>query len=172
MSQAMPDTSWKPLDRVGGAAALVTAVLIPLQIVVFVAWPPPLEGTVSEWFTLFEDNWLLGLLSLDLLLIVDYCSLSADLTRPLRCPETSQRVLDGSSYGPLLRSDSGLLRIEHGLRDVPPQRPVRGRDNRCAENYGPASGADDTRYLRTHCVSGKLRPRVSCRDNNRSCHAA
>jgi hypothetical protein len=27
---------------------------------------------VSEWFTLFEDNWLLGLLSLDLLLIVDY----------------------------------------------------------------------------------------------------
>jgi hypothetical protein len=68
----MPDTSWKPLYRVGGAAALVTAVLIPLQIVVFVAWPPPLEGTVSEWFTLFEDNWLLGLLSLDLLLIVDY----------------------------------------------------------------------------------------------------
>jgi hypothetical protein len=72
MSQAMPDTSWKPLYRVGGAAALITAVLIPLQIVVFVAWPPPLEGTVSEWFTLFEDNWLLGLLSLDLLLIVDY----------------------------------------------------------------------------------------------------
>jgi len=68
----MPDTSWKPLYRVGGAAALITAVLIPLQIVVFVAWPPPLEGTVSEWFTLFEDDWLLGLLSLDLLLIVDY----------------------------------------------------------------------------------------------------
>ena len=46
--------------------------LIPLQIVVFVAWPPPLEGSTSEWFTLFHENWLLGLLSLDLLLIVDY----------------------------------------------------------------------------------------------------
>jgi hypothetical protein len=40
--------------------------LIPLQIVVFVAWPPPLEGSTSEWFTLFHENWLLGLLSLDL----------------------------------------------------------------------------------------------------------
>ena len=72
MAQARSDTNWKPLYRVGGAAALITALLVPLQIIVFVAWPPPLEGTASEWFTLFQENWLLGLLSLDLLLIVDY----------------------------------------------------------------------------------------------------
>lgn len=72
MSQAMPDTNWRPLYRVGGLAALITAVLIPTQIIVFIVWPPPFEGTASEWFSLFQDNWLLGLLSLDLLLLVDY----------------------------------------------------------------------------------------------------
>lgn len=72
MSQARSDTNWKPLYRAGGVAALITAVLIPTQIIVFVAWPPPLEGTAGEWFMLFQDNWLLGLLSLDLLLMVDY----------------------------------------------------------------------------------------------------
>jgi hypothetical protein len=72
MSQANSNTNWKPLYRVGGAAALITATLIPLQIIVFVVWPPPFEGTAREWFALFQDNWLRGLLSLDLLLIVDY----------------------------------------------------------------------------------------------------
>jgi hypothetical protein len=65
------DTRWKGLYVIGGAAALITAVLIPIQIVVFVAWPPPLEGTASEWFALLQDNRLLGLLHLDLLLVVE-----------------------------------------------------------------------------------------------------
>jgi hypothetical protein len=72
MAQAKSDTDWRPLYRVAGFAALLTAVLIPLQIIVFIAWPPPLEGPVTDWFRLFQDNWLLGLLSLDLLLLVDY----------------------------------------------------------------------------------------------------
>jgi hypothetical protein len=72
MSQARSNTNWKPLYRVGGVAALITAVLIPVQIMIFIAWPPPLEGTAIDWFTLFQDNWLLGLMSLDLLLMVDY----------------------------------------------------------------------------------------------------
>lgn len=48
MSQARSDTNWKPLYRAGGVAALITAVLIPTQIIVFVAWPPPLDGTACE----------------------------------------------------------------------------------------------------------------------------
>src|SRR5918997_4944466 len=39
---------------------------MPIQIIIFFAWPPP--TTVTGYFTLFENNWLLGLLSLDLLL--------------------------------------------------------------------------------------------------------
>jgi hypothetical protein len=62
---------WNWLYRIAGAAALVTAVMIPLQVAVFIIWPPPLEGTAIEWFTLFQTSRLVGLLSLDLLILVD-----------------------------------------------------------------------------------------------------
>ena len=39
-------------------------------MVVFFLWPPP--NSVIGWFTLFQDNALVGLLDMDLLLIVDY----------------------------------------------------------------------------------------------------
>ena len=59
------DSAWKPLYRVGGAAALTIVGLIVLQIIVYVASPPP--TTVIGYFTLFHRNGLLGLLTLDLL---------------------------------------------------------------------------------------------------------
>jgi hypothetical protein len=63
------DSRWKGLCKVGGVAALTMLVLMVIQIIVFVVWPPP--STVEGYFTLFHNNWLLGLLSLDLLYIVD-----------------------------------------------------------------------------------------------------
>jgi fumarate reductase subunit D len=63
------DSNWKSLYKIGGAAALITAVIMPIQIIVYIAFPPP--STVFGFFTLFQDNCLLGLLALDLLLIVD-----------------------------------------------------------------------------------------------------
>ncbi len=66
ISQAESNTNWKGLYRVGGVAALIQVVLMPIQIIIFFAWLPP--TTVTSYFTLFENNWLLGLLSLDLLL--------------------------------------------------------------------------------------------------------
>lgn len=39
-------------------------------MVVFFLWPPP--NSVIGWFTLFQDNGLVGLLDMDLLLIIDY----------------------------------------------------------------------------------------------------
>jgi hypothetical protein len=63
------ESAWKSLYRVGGTAALIMAVFIPIQFIIFVAWPPP--STVIGWFTLFRNNRLLGLLDMDLLLIVD-----------------------------------------------------------------------------------------------------
>ena len=62
--------AWQTLQRVGGMAALAVLVLIPVQMVVFFLWPPP--NSVIGWFTLFQDNALVGLLDMDLLLIVDY----------------------------------------------------------------------------------------------------
>jgi hypothetical protein len=63
------DSRWKGLFTVGGAAALITAVFIPIQIIVIIASPPP--STVIDYFTLFQHNRILGLLDLDLLLIAD-----------------------------------------------------------------------------------------------------
>jgi hypothetical protein len=62
---------WAPLCRVGAAAALTTAVLIPIQVAVFLIWPPPLDGTADDWFALLRSNRLAGLVDLDLLLAVD-----------------------------------------------------------------------------------------------------
>ncbi|NMD69364.1 DUF4386 family protein [Bacillus sp. DNRA2] len=63
------DSRWKGLLNAGGAAAITMFVLMVIQIIVFVIWPPP--HTVEAYFSLFQNNWLLGLLSLDLLYIVD-----------------------------------------------------------------------------------------------------
>jgi hypothetical protein len=62
---------WAPLYRTAAAAATISALFIPLQIVVFVLWPPPLDGTAADWFAVFDDSRLLGFLNLDLLLVAD-----------------------------------------------------------------------------------------------------
>jgi hypothetical protein len=62
---------WRALYAVAAAAALVSVAILPIQIVVFIVWPPPLGGTAADWFVLFERSRIVGLLSLDLLLLVD-----------------------------------------------------------------------------------------------------
>lgn len=64
------DPAWKALHRVGGAAAIATVALIPIQLAVFIAWPPP--TTVAGFYAMFEQNALVGLLALDLLLMVSW----------------------------------------------------------------------------------------------------
>ena len=61
---------WQTLQRVGGVSAIIILALMPIQIVVFLNWPPP--NTVVGWFLLFQNNPLVGLIDMDLLLIVDY----------------------------------------------------------------------------------------------------
>jgi hypothetical protein len=63
------ESRWQWLYRLGGLAALITAIFIPLQVVVFMAWPPP--TTAQGYFAVFQSNPLIGLLNLDLLLLID-----------------------------------------------------------------------------------------------------
>jgi hypothetical protein len=63
------DPRWKPLYRIGGAAALFSVAIIPIQLIVFIAWGQP-ESALG-WFNLFEDNKLAGLLAFELLFIVN-----------------------------------------------------------------------------------------------------
>ncbi len=63
------DPRWSWLYRMGSVVALATVAFIPLQAVVYIAWPPP--TTAVDYFALFQRNTLLGLLDLDLLLLVE-----------------------------------------------------------------------------------------------------
>lgn len=62
------DPYWRWLYRIGGAAALFAAAMIPIQLTVFITWGQP--ETALGWFTLFEDSKLAGLLAFELLLVI------------------------------------------------------------------------------------------------------
>ena len=47
---------WQTLYTIGGAAALFSFLLIPIQLVVYASYPPP--TTVTGWFTLFQESCL------------------------------------------------------------------------------------------------------------------
>jgi hypothetical protein len=60
---------WNGIIRTGAFAALAMLAVMIAQILIYVIWPPP--ETVEEFFSLFQQNKLLGLLSLDLLYLVN-----------------------------------------------------------------------------------------------------
>ena len=65
------DARWRGLMLAAGAGALLTALCIPLQVATFIAFPPPTSHSVEAWFGLFNETPVLGLLSLDLLMMVE-----------------------------------------------------------------------------------------------------
>jgi hypothetical protein len=64
------ESRWVGLYRVAGAGALLTALLIPLQVVAFIVWPLP-EGGAAAWFAIFRENPVRGLVSYDLLILLE-----------------------------------------------------------------------------------------------------
>ena len=57
------------LYKIGGIMAIIIVILIPVQMIIFISFPPP--DNALDFFNLFNKNWLLGLLSLDLLYILN-----------------------------------------------------------------------------------------------------
>ena len=64
------DSNWKDLYKIGGVAAIIAAVLIPIEIIVLTIWPLP--TTVIGYLTLFQSNNLIGLIDSYLLEVVAY----------------------------------------------------------------------------------------------------
>jgi hypothetical protein len=68
------EAAWKPLYRVGAVAALVSVAVVPVAIIVFLAWPPPdfhpSASAVTDWFKLYHDNPLRGILDFDFLMLL------------------------------------------------------------------------------------------------------
>lgn len=63
------ESRWKGLYRLGGHAGIAMLAIMAVQLVVFIISPPP--DTAAAFFALFELSPLLGLLSLDLLYIIN-----------------------------------------------------------------------------------------------------
>ncbi len=66
----MDNSRWQGLYKLGGIAALIIAVLLIGEIVVYAVFPR--AQTAAEHFALFRDNWLAGLLTFDLLGMISY----------------------------------------------------------------------------------------------------
>ncbi len=69
------DPAWKGLYKVGGAASLVIALIYLLTTAVYVSAMrrAPAPGTVTEWFTLLENNPVVGLFYLgiaDIIIVI------------------------------------------------------------------------------------------------------
>ncbi len=64
------DSRWQGLYKLGGVTALMIAILLLGEIAVYAILPRP--STAIEYFALFRDNWLAGLLYLDLLGMISY----------------------------------------------------------------------------------------------------
>jgi diadenosine tetraphosphate (Ap4A) HIT family hydrolase len=63
-----PESRWEWLYKVAGTTALLTAILIAVQIIVYFLWPPP--TTALGAFSLFQENTLLGFLAFGILPVI------------------------------------------------------------------------------------------------------
>lgn len=65
----------KILYQTGSISALIVCFFIPIQVATYLIWPHPAD--VVGWFELFNRNWFIGLISMDLLYIVNsiFCAL-------------------------------------------------------------------------------------------------
>lgn len=69
---ATEQARWRGLYRVGVAGAIVTVASIVAGIVTYLLWPPPTTASVADWFAIFQNNWLVGMIDLDLVLLISY----------------------------------------------------------------------------------------------------
>jgi MFS family permease len=63
-------SGWRSTYRIGAIAAVAVLALVPIQAAVFIMWPPP--ATVGGFFSMFQQNAIVGLLALDLLLMASW----------------------------------------------------------------------------------------------------
>lgn len=70
------------LYKAGAIASLILVLIIVIQFIVFIVAPPPIEGSIQDWFALFQKNNLLGLVSFELLMVI-YTILSLLVTLAL-----------------------------------------------------------------------------------------
>jgi hypothetical protein len=64
------DTNWKNLYKIGGIAAISSALLLLIEIITWTVWPQP--NTVMDYFTILQTNKIIGLIDFYLLEYIAY----------------------------------------------------------------------------------------------------
>jgi hypothetical protein len=64
-TQSAAEPRWRRLYLLAGIGTAVSLAVIPLSMIAYFLWSPP--TTVAGHFAAFEQNWLVGLLGMDLL---------------------------------------------------------------------------------------------------------
>jgi hypothetical protein len=54
----------------GGIAAILMLAIIIIQMVSFIIAPPPYDGMAADWFEIFRQNSLVGLIDFELLMVI------------------------------------------------------------------------------------------------------
>jgi len=70
MKESKDSAGWGLLYKVSGLISLLLVLLTAVQLVVFISFPPPLDGTAAEWFNLFQKNKFIGLLDFEFLMVI------------------------------------------------------------------------------------------------------
>jgi hypothetical protein len=71
MNTETTDLRWKDLYRVAGIAAIISEVIIVLGLVTYFIWPyTPGAQSTADIFQFLQSNWLGGVISLDIFLLV------------------------------------------------------------------------------------------------------
>ena len=117
------DYRWRWLYRAGGAAALFGVAIIPIQLLVFVAWGQP--DTAIGWFALFENNPLHGLLAFELLFVVNA---TFGIATTLALYVALRRVSE--SLMAIALASASWMRWPSSLRDRPSRCSTSARSTR------------------------------------------
>lgn len=67
---AAASSGWAGLYNLAGVSALLQVAIVIIQLVIFMSAPPPLEGTALEWFKLFQENPIIGLIDFEFLMVI------------------------------------------------------------------------------------------------------
>ena len=122
-------TRWRGAIAAAGWAALASVALTFVQVWIYLQWPPP--GTVDGFFALFADSPFLGLLSLDLLFIVNnvlvllvYLGLFLALRRRYPSAVTIGLLLGSVGIAAYMASNTGFEMLSPPARMRLPTPPV------------------------------------------------
>ena len=129
------DARWKTLYRIGAIAALVAALgfrrNMGAEMTMFFGAAPK---TAVAWFTLLQNNSLLGIISLNFFDIIDYALVGIMFVALYFAFRKTSRIFAAAATSMCLAGITVYIVFKHVIQNAFPQQPIHLRLDRHAEN--------------------------------------